>query len=49
MAKRGIELPPFQSGEGQRPPVPEAMVPERYYANPEAQAEMARASDEAGT
>ena len=49
MAKRGIELPPFQNGEVQRPPVPEAMVPERYYANPEAQAEMAFAADVAGT
>jgi hypothetical protein len=29
--------------------VPEAMVPERYYANPEAQAEVALVADEAGT
>ena len=31
MANRGIELPPFYTGEGQRPPVPEAMLPERMY------------------
>jgi hypothetical protein len=31
MANRGIELPPFFTGEGQRPPVPEAMLPESQY------------------
>ena len=31
MASRGIELPPFFTGEGQRPPVPEAMLPESQY------------------
>lgn len=37
MASRGMQLPPFYSGEGQRPPVPQAMVPEQYYGNPAAQ------------
>ncbi|WP_210528921.1 L,D-transpeptidase [Rubellimicrobium arenae] len=37
MATRGIQLPPFYSGEGQRPAVPQAMVPEQYYGNPAAQ------------
>lgn len=38
MATRGVQLPPVYSGEGQRPPVPQAMVPEEYYGNPAAQA-----------
>jgi lipoprotein-anchoring transpeptidase ErfK/SrfK len=38
MAGRGIQLPAFYSGEGQRPPVPQAMVPEEFYGNPAAQA-----------
>lgn len=39
MVTRGIQLPPYTLGEGgQRPPVPQAMVPEEYYANPAAQA-----------
>jgi lipoprotein-anchoring transpeptidase ErfK/SrfK len=37
MVNRGIQLPPFYEGEGQRPPVPQAMVPEQYYGNPAAQ------------
>jgi lipoprotein-anchoring transpeptidase ErfK/SrfK len=40
MANRGVELPAFQPGGAQRPPVPEAMLPERLYGNPEAQAEV---------
>jgi hypothetical protein len=31
MASRGIQLPPFYTGEGQRPPVAEAMLPESIY------------------
>ncbi len=39
MARRGVQLPPFYLGEGgQRPPVPQAMVPEEFYGNPAAQA-----------
>jgi lipoprotein-anchoring transpeptidase ErfK/SrfK len=37
MVSRGVQLPPFYTGEGQRPPVPQAMVPEQYYGNPAAQ------------
>ncbi|TNC74913.1 L,D-transpeptidase [Rubellimicrobium roseum] len=37
MVERGVQLPPFYTGEGQRPPVPQAMVPEAYYGSPEAQ------------
>ncbi len=45
MARRGIELPPFQISpeelydgvSTQRPPIPQAMVPEEYYGNPAAQ------------
>ena len=46
MANRGIQLPPFyispdelySGGGAQRPPVPQAMIPEEYYGNPAAQA-----------
>jgi lipoprotein-anchoring transpeptidase ErfK/SrfK len=39
MAERGVQLPPYYLSEGgQRPPVPQAMVPERFYGNPAAQA-----------
>lgn len=31
MANRGTQLPAFYTGEGQRPPVPEAMLPESMY------------------
>jgi lipoprotein-anchoring transpeptidase ErfK/SrfK len=31
MASRGIQLPPFYTGEGQRPPVAEAMLPDSSY------------------
>ena len=38
MARRGVQLPAYHLEEGgQRPPVPQAMVPERFYANPAAQ------------
>ena len=38
MADRGIGLPPYTLSEnGQRPPVPQAMVPEQYYGNPASQ------------
>ncbi|WP_243730856.1 L,D-transpeptidase [Rubellimicrobium sp. CFH 75288] len=54
MANRGITLPPFfvtpgdlvSGGPGQRPPVPQAMVPEMYYGNPAAQAGVAYIPDE---
>ena len=46
MASRGVQLPPFFTGEGQRPPVPQAMVPEEYYGNPAAQAGVAYVPDE---
>jgi lipoprotein-anchoring transpeptidase ErfK/SrfK len=46
MASRGVELPPFYTGEGQRPPVPQAMVPEEYYGNPAAQAGVSYIPDE---
>ena len=46
MATRGVQLPPFYSGEGQRPPVPQAMVPEEYYGNPAAQAGVTYIPDE---
>ncbi|MBP1806095.1 L,D-transpeptidase [Rubellimicrobium aerolatum] len=45
MAERGVQLPPFYRGEGQRPPVPQAMVPEDYYGNPAAQAGVAYIPD----
>ena len=38
MVNRGVQLPPFYTGEGQRPAVSQAMVPEEYYGNPAAQA-----------
>ena len=38
MAERGIQLPAYHAEEGgQRPPVPQAMVPEEFYGNPGAQ------------
>lgn len=46
MANRGVELPPFFTGEGQRAPVPQAMVPEEYYGNPAAQSGVAYVADE---
>ena len=46
MADRGVQLPPFYTGEGQRPPVPQAMVPEQYYGNPAAQAGVEYIPDE---
>ncbi len=46
MANRGVQLPPFYSGEGQRAAVPQAMVPEEYYGNPAAQAGVAYIPDE---
>jgi hypothetical protein len=46
MATRGVQLPPFYTGEGQRPPVPQAMVPEQYYGNPGAQAGVSYVPDE---
>lgn len=45
MASRGIQLPAFFTGEGQRPPVPQAMVPEEYYGRPAAQAGVAYRPD----
>ena len=30
MAERGVQLPPFYTGEGQRPAVPQALAPEGY-------------------
>ncbi len=45
MANRGVELPPFYTGEGQRPPVPQAMVPDRYYGDPAAQGGVAYVPD----
>jgi lipoprotein-anchoring transpeptidase ErfK/SrfK len=52
MANRGIELPPvyasaaeFDIGTArQRPPVPQAMIPERYFGDPAAQAAALRVS-----
>jgi lipoprotein-anchoring transpeptidase ErfK/SrfK len=46
MASRGVQLPAFYSGEGQRPPVSQAMVPEEYYGNPGGQAGVAYVPDE---
>jgi lipoprotein-anchoring transpeptidase ErfK/SrfK len=46
MASRGVQLPPFYTGEGQRPAVPQAMVPEEYYGNPAAQAGVEYIPDE---
>ena len=46
MARRGVQLPPFYTGEGQRAPVPQAMVPEEYYGDPAAQAGVAYVPDE---
>ncbi len=45
MASRGVQLPAFY-GDSQRPPVPQAMVPEEYYGNPAAQAGVAYIADE---
>ena len=45
MASRGVQLPAFYTGEGQRPPVPQAMVPEEYYGNPAAQGGVAYTPD----
>lgn len=54
MAERGIQLPAFTLSPDdlvtgtaeQRPPVPQAMVPEEYYGNPAAQAGVAYIPDE---
>jgi lipoprotein-anchoring transpeptidase ErfK/SrfK len=46
MARRGVQLPAFYTGEGQRPPVPQAMVPEEYYGNPAAQGGVSYIADE---
>lgn len=46
MASRGVQLPAFYTGEGQRPPVPQAMVPEEYYGNPAAQSGVTYVPDE---
>jgi len=46
MATRGVQLPPFYNGEGQRPAVPQAMVPEVYFGNPAAQAGVSYIPDE---
>ena len=45
MATRGIQLPAFY-GDSQRPPVPQAMVPEEFYGNPAAQAGVTYIPDE---
>lgn len=45
MANRGIQLPPFYTGEGQRPPVPEAMLPESMYGGGMAALEAPRQAD----
>jgi hypothetical protein len=45
MANRGIQLPAFY-GDSQRPPVPQAMVPEEFYGNPAAQGGVTYIPDE---
>ena len=50
MASRGVQLPPYYrdgdgASDGQRPPVPQAMVPDQYFGDPGGQGGVAYVPD----